>query len=82
MKRQQEEINAMRRQSRIWARSLHATGHDTGEFDKPLGKFRKRHANGCKPRCRLCHADKIDGKKNHQELQKIISEQQQLAELC
>jgi hypothetical protein len=71
----------MRRQSKIWARGLYQTGDDNGEFDKPLGKFRKRRAHGCKPRCRLCHAEKLDGRKGHQEMQKIISEQQQIEDL-
>ena len=81
MRRWHEDKRVMKRQSEIWTRGLQQTGDDNGEHDKPLGKFRKRHAHGCKPRCRLCHADKLDGRKSHQEMQKIISQQQQIADL-
>jgi hypothetical protein len=81
MRRWQEDQHAMRRQSKIWVGSLHDVGEYSSKFDKPLGKFRKRRAHGCKPRCRLCHADKLDGRKTHQEMKKIIGTKEQIAEL-
>jgi hypothetical protein len=63
MKRWQEERHVMQRQSKVWIESLYKTGEFSGEFHKPLGKFRKKHPCGCgHVRCRLCHSAKIDGR--------------------
>jgi hypothetical protein len=82
MKRWQEERRIMQRQSRIWAESLHRVNEFGDEFLKPLGKFRKRRPCACgHTKCRLCHPDKVDGRKPYKVVVNDISVKEQIAEL-
>ena len=82
MKRWQEERHIMQRQSKVWVESLYRTNEFDDKFHKPLGKFRKGHPCGCKrPRCRLCHPDKIDGVKPHKVAVNDIGVKEQITEL-
>jgi len=82
MKRWQEERHIMQRQSKIWIESLHRVDEFDNEFVKPLGKFRKKRPCGCgRPRCRLCHSDKIDGRKPYKVAVNDQSVREQIAEL-
>jgi hypothetical protein len=72
----------MERQVKIWDSSLHRVDEFDNRFKKPLGRFRKRHPCGCgRPRCRLCHSDKIDGVKPYKVLLSDIGVKEQLSEL-
>jgi hypothetical protein len=68
MIRWHQERSVTYRQWRIHSDLVH-DGQSTGcPCDEQLGRFRKRRGLGCgRPRCQLCHFDKIHGIRSHQQ---------------
>jgi hypothetical protein len=60
MKRDSREFSKMKKQRSI--------DQMYNERSFPLGKYRKRNAMTCKPRCLLCRRDKIFSVKTYKDL--------------
>ena len=88
MRRWHEDLKQMKRQKKVWRSanqwiqaggSLEPTENEKAIYNRPVGRFRKRHALDCgHTRCFRCHCDKILKDKSKQQQLSDISYREQL----